>query len=79
MSYCKHNVYVGGSGVDYMCNYCESGFEPSAPLPRVSMFVFGKGYALKFLNIRYVEAQQQKYGLEYSGLTVRLVPLKEVD
>jgi len=23
--YCRHGVYVGGSGVDYMCGACENG------------------------------------------------------
>jgi len=25
---CRHGVYVGGIGADYMCSYCESGEEP---------------------------------------------------
>jgi hypothetical protein len=23
--YCEHGVYVGGSGIDWMCGYCEDG------------------------------------------------------
>ena len=25
--YCPHGVYVGGCGADYMCGYCEMGYE----------------------------------------------------
>jgi hypothetical protein len=25
---CKHGAYVGGVGADYMCHYCEMGYEP---------------------------------------------------
>lgn len=30
---CRHGMYVGGCGADYMCGYCESGTEPVEPKP----------------------------------------------
>lgn len=31
VSYCKHGVYVGGCGIDWMCQRCEDGIPDPTP------------------------------------------------
>lgn len=37
--YCRHGKYVGGSGVDLMCHWCESGIEPPVHRPARVTFI----------------------------------------
>lgn len=49
-NYCKHGVYVGGCGIDYMCGYCESGYTDE----EYSEYIRNK--RLRRMHMRTVEA-----------------------
>ena len=71
--YCRHGKWVGGSGVDHMCFWCEEGEDPPPPMPRQDLFVFGRGISIVLPNMDWIASQQWSSGLNRGGMTTRCV------
>src|SRR6476661_9235203 len=48
--YCKHGVYVGGCGADYMCGHCEMGEDTLEMMSVAQVAVFGTGVNGRFVT-----------------------------
>lgn len=71
--YCRHGKWIGGSGIDYMCRWCEDGEDPPPPMPRQDVFIFGQGISIVFTNQDFPAAMQWVHGARRAKLTARCV------
>ncbi len=77
--YCKHGVYVGGSGIDWMCGRCEDGdTSPEEEVKKEFTFTYVptigelKGIP-QMMRLRRADAMVMQRAFEYAGLRFWLV------
>jgi hypothetical protein len=71
--YCRHGNYVGGSGIDYMCRWCEDGVEPPPPEPRVDLIFASRGNAGIMSGMSMIAARQLLYVCKDTGMMFWIV------
>lgn len=66
--YCKHGVYTGGCGIDYMCGACEMGYDqwyPQKSYRSVIKIVYPNGYTQEHTGKTHYKREWAQEDLAY--------------